>query len=55
VKIEVHDAMTRELLVKGGARADGIQVYVPEVMVQKALAATPRRWRYCDRLIGWQI
>jgi hypothetical protein len=33
VKIEVHDAMTRELLAKGGARADGIRVYVPEAMV----------------------
>jgi len=53
--IELAREKARELLVKGGARADGIRVYVPEVMVEKALAVTPRHWRDCDRLIGWQI
>jgi trimethylamine--corrinoid protein Co-methyltransferase len=40
VGIEVHDEK---------ARADGIRVYVPEVMVQKALAVTSRRITLCDR------
>jgi trimethylamine--corrinoid protein Co-methyltransferase len=50
VGVEVHDDKARELLVKGGAKADGIQVYIPEYMVDKALAVTPKRITLCNRL-----
>jgi len=43
VGIDVHDEQARELLVKGGAKADGIRVRIPEHMVEKALALAPRR------------
>lgn len=49
VGIEVHDEEARKLLVKGGAKADGIRIFLPEVMVEKALAVTPKRMTLCDR------
>ena len=42
VGVEVHDEKALDLLVKGGAKADGIDVRVPELMVLKALAVTPK-------------
>jgi trimethylamine--corrinoid protein Co-methyltransferase len=49
VGVDVHDEKALELLVKGGAKADGIRVRVPEYMVEKALALTPKRMTLYDR------
>ncbi len=49
VGIEVHDENARRLLVKGGARVDGTRVYIPEHVVEKALAVAPRRITLSDR------
>ncbi len=49
VGIEVHDEKARELLVKGGAKADGIIVTIPEYMVERALSLAPKRITLCDR------
>jgi trimethylamine--corrinoid protein Co-methyltransferase len=49
VGIEVHDDEALKLLVKGGARADGILVRIPELMVLKALAVTPKNMTLFDR------
>jgi len=42
IGVDVHDERAREILVKGGARADGIRVRIPEHMVARALAVTPK-------------
>jgi trimethylamine--corrinoid protein Co-methyltransferase len=42
VGAEVHDEKARDLLVKGGAKAGGIVVRIPEYMVLKALAVAPK-------------
>ena len=49
VGIDVHDEKARHLLVKGGARADGLRVRIPEHMVDKALAVTPKRLTLYNR------
>jgi trimethylamine--corrinoid protein Co-methyltransferase len=49
IGIEVHDEQAREILVDGGARADGLRVTIPEHVVTKALAVTPRRMTLYDR------
>ena len=49
IGIDVHDEKALELLVKGGAKADGIRVRIPEVMVERALSLTPRRMTLYDR------
>jgi trimethylamine--corrinoid protein Co-methyltransferase len=49
VGVDVHDEKALELLVKGGAKADGIRVRVPEHIVEKALALTPKRMTLYDR------
>ena len=49
VGIDVHDEKARELLVQAGAGTDGIRVRVPEHLVEKALAVTPRRITLYDR------
>jgi trimethylamine--corrinoid protein Co-methyltransferase len=49
VGVDVHHERARTLLVQAGARADGIRVRVPEVMVAKALAVVPRRMTLYDR------
>ena len=49
VGIDVHDEKARALLVKGGAKAEGIRVRIPEYMVEKALALAPRRMTLYDR------
>ena len=43
IGVDVHLDAARDLLVKGGARADGIRIRIPEFMVARALAVTPKR------------
>lgn len=47
--IDVHDEKARRILVQGGAKQDGIRIRLPEYMVEKALASTPRRMTLYDR------
>ncbi|MCI0520330.1 MAG: trimethylamine methyltransferase family protein [Chloroflexi bacterium] len=47
--VDVHDEKARAILVQGGAKADGLRVRMPEFMVTRALAATPRRLVLYDR------
>ena len=47
--VDVHDEKARDILVAGGARADGIRVRIPEFMVARALAQVPRRLTLYDR------
>jgi trimethylamine--corrinoid protein Co-methyltransferase len=49
VGVDVHDEQALSLLVKGGAQADGIRVRIPEYMVDKALAHTPKRMTLHNR------
>jgi len=49
VGVDVHDEPARSLLVKGGAKCDGIRIRIPEHVVAKALATTPKRITLCDR------
>jgi trimethylamine--corrinoid protein Co-methyltransferase len=49
VGVEVHDEKALNLLVKGGAKADGIVVRIPELMVLKALAVTPKGMTMFDQ------
>jgi trimethylamine--corrinoid protein Co-methyltransferase len=49
VGVDVHDEKALQVLVKGGARADGIRVRIPEYMVTRALAAAPKRLTLYDR------
>ncbi|MGD9317751.1 MAG: trimethylamine methyltransferase family protein [Anaerolineae bacterium] len=49
VGVEVHDEKALDLLVKGGAKADGIVVRIPELMVLKALAVTPKNLTLFDQ------
>ena len=53
IGVDVHFAEARDLLVKGGAKADGIRIRIPEHMVAKALALVPRRMTLYDR--GGQV
>ena len=43
IGVDVHLVAARDLLVKGGAHADGIRIRIPEYMVARALAVTPKR------------
>ncbi len=49
VGVEVHDDEARNILVQGGARTDGLKVFIPEYMVSRALATTPKRMTLYDR------
>ena len=49
IGVDVHDERARAILVKGGARADGIRVRIPEHLVARTLAVTPRRMTLYDR------
>jgi trimethylamine--corrinoid protein Co-methyltransferase len=49
VGVEVHDERARDLLVKGGAMADGILLRIPELMVVKALAVAPKKMTLYDQ------
>ena len=41
IGVDVHDEKARDLLVKGGARSDGLRVRIPEFMVRGALNTAP--------------
>jgi len=43
VGVDVHDEKARGYLVRGGAKADGLRVRIPEYMVTQALVTTPKR------------
>ncbi len=43
VGVDVHDEKARGYLVRGGAKADGLRVRIPEYMVTQALTTTPKR------------
>jgi len=47
--VDVHDEKAREILVAGGASADGIRIRILETMVTRALASAPRRLTLYDR------
>lgn len=49
VGVDVHDERAREILVKGGAKADGLRVRLPEYMVTRALSTAPKRMTLYDR------
>jgi trimethylamine--corrinoid protein Co-methyltransferase len=49
IGIDVHDEEARDLLVKGGAKADGIRVRIPEYVVERALNLAPKRMTLYDR------
>jgi trimethylamine--corrinoid protein Co-methyltransferase len=49
VGVDVHDETARQVLVKGGAKADGIRIRISEHVVEKALAVTPKRMTLYDR------
>ena len=49
VGVDVHDEKARDILVSGGARADGLRVRIPEYMVARALATAPKRLTLYDR------
>ena len=49
VGVDVHDPEARALLIKGGARADGIRIQLPERMVEKGLATAPKGLTLFDR------
>lgn len=47
--VDVHDETARNLLVEGGAVADGIRIRIPEHMVTRALSTVPERITLYDR------
>jgi trimethylamine---corrinoid protein Co-methyltransferase len=49
VGVDVHDERACQILVEGGARADGVRVRIPEYMVARALATAPKRITLYDR------
>lgn len=49
IGIDVHDERARNILVEGGAKADGLRVRIPEYMVTKALSVTPKQLTLYDR------
>jgi len=49
VGVDVHDEKARQVLVKGGAKADEFRIHIPEYMVSKALSTAPKRITLYDR------
>jgi len=49
IGIDVHDEKARQILHGGGAKVDGVRVRIPEYMVTRALATTPKRLTLYDR------
>lgn len=47
--VDVHDEKARHILVDGGAQAEGLRVRIPEYMVTRALATTPKSITLYDR------
>jgi len=41
IGVDVHDEKAKDILVKGGAQADGLRVRIPEYMVARALSTAP--------------
>jgi trimethylamine--corrinoid protein Co-methyltransferase len=50
--VHVHNAEARDLLVRSGARAEGIRVWIPPHIVQDAIAANPRSFTLWARPAG---
>ncbi len=42
IGVDVHDQKALDILVKGGAKADGLRVRIPEYMVARALTTAPK-------------
>jgi len=42
IGVDVHDEKALDILVKGGAQANGLRVRIPEYMVARALATAPK-------------
>jgi trimethylamine--corrinoid protein Co-methyltransferase len=49
VGVDVHDEKARGYLVRGGAKADGLRVRLPEYMVARALSTAPKRINLYNR------
>jgi trimethylamine--corrinoid protein Co-methyltransferase len=49
IGIDVHDETAKDILIKGGAKAEDNRVRIPEFMVTKALSTTPKHIRLYDR------
>lgn len=49
VGVDVHHKQARDILVKGGASAEGLRVRIPEFMVTRALSTAPKNIILCDR------
>ncbi len=49
IGIDVHDETARQRLVKGGAKADGIRIRIPEYVVARALNVVPKRMTLYNR------
>ncbi len=47
--MDVHNKKARQILVAGGAVADGIRIRIPESMVTRALSLAPRRLTLYNR------
>ena len=50
--VHVHNVEARDLLVRAGARAEGIRVWIPPHIVQDAIAANPRSFTLWARPAG---
>jgi len=49
VGVDVHHEGARELLVRGGAQAEGVRIRIPAYRVEKALALAPKGLTLYDR------
>lgn len=49
IGVDVHDEKARDILVKGGAKLDGLRVRIPEYMVARALSTAPTTITLYDR------
>ena len=47
--VDVHDEIARQILVEGGAQAEGLRVRLPEYMVARALTTAPKSFALYDR------
>ncbi|MBT8357617.1 MAG: trimethylamine methyltransferase, partial [Desulfobacterales bacterium] len=47
--VDVHDENAKNILVQGGATADGKRIRIPEYMVTRALSTAPERITLYDR------
>jgi len=47
--IDVHDEKAREILIRGGAKADGLRLRLPVYMVTQALTTAPKRLTLYNR------